>query len=136
MLSVNPCLQVEYCFTTEGDDAKPHVMSMRGLDAAIYYRPSSLLNLSHPIVRRLVIDSLQHWATEYHVDGFVFLSAEAMAQDSTGLVLDCPALVQVCHPATSEEQCFCSCSICQIKTACSRVTEQEHLSGYLVLVLA
>ena len=88
-------VQVEYCFTTEGDDTNPTVSSMRGLDAGIYYRPGGLLNLAHPVVRRLVIDSLCHWVSQYQTDGFVLLSAEALVQDQDGNVLDCPPLVQV-----------------------------------------
>ena len=87
-------MQAEYCFTVEGNDRAPTVISMRGLDAAIYYRPNSLLNLSHPVVSRLVLDSLRHWALEFRIDGFHLLSAEAMAQDSAGTVQDCPPLVE------------------------------------------
>ena len=31
-------------------------------------------------VRALVLDSLQHWALEYDIDGFCFVNAETMAQ--------------------------------------------------------
>jgi isoamylase len=87
-------MQVEFCFTVEGNDKNPSLRGFRGLDAALYYRSNSLLNLSHPTVQRLVLDCLHHWASSYHVDGFCFMSAEAMAQDADGVVLDCPPLAQ------------------------------------------
>jgi isoamylase len=86
--------QVEFCFTAEGDDSSSRLISLRGLDSPLYYRPSGLLSLAQPIVRRLVLDAIRHWACTYGVDGFVLLSAEAMAQDSGGAVLDCPALAE------------------------------------------
>lgn len=73
-------VQVEYCFTGEGSDAAPAAVSLRGLDAGIYYRSGSLLNCGHAAVRTLIVDSLRHWAMEYDVDGFCFVNAETMAQ--------------------------------------------------------
>ena len=43
--------QVEFCFTGEGSDAAPAPVSLRGLDAALYYRAGSLLNCGHAVVR-------------------------------------------------------------------------------------
>lgn len=73
-------MQVEFCFTAEGDDKKPRLVSLRGLDSELYYRPTGLLNLSAQPVRQMVVDSLHHWMRAYGVDGFVLLSAEAMVQ--------------------------------------------------------
>lgn len=87
-------VQVEYCFTVEGDDTHLRIVGMRGLDAPLYYRPDSLLNLAHPSVQGLVLDSPRHWATEFHLDGFCLLSAESPAQDGSGTVLDCPTIAQ------------------------------------------
>ncbi len=72
--------QVEYCFTGEGSDTAPAPVSLRGLDAGVYYRSGSLLNCGHAAVRSLVLDSLRHWALHYDVDGFCFVNAETMAQ--------------------------------------------------------
>lgn len=74
------CCQVEYCFTGEGSDSAPAPLSLRGLDAGVYYRAGSLLNCGHAAVRSLVLDSLRHWALHYDVDGFCFVNAETMAQ--------------------------------------------------------
>lgn len=80
-------MQIEFCFTAEGDDKKPRLISFRGLDSELYYRPSGLLKLSARPVRQLVMDALHHWLRAYQVDGFVLLSAEAMVQVSSSLRL-------------------------------------------------
>ena len=54
-------------------------MSLRGLDAPIYYRQRGVLNCGHAVVRCLILDALRHWAREYRVDGFVFVNAETLA---------------------------------------------------------
>ena len=79
------CLQAEYCFTAEGTDKNPTAYSLRGLDAAVYYRSNGVLNCGHAVVRTLIIDSLKHWALEYQVDGFCFVNAETLVQG------ECPA---------------------------------------------
>ena len=48
------------------------------------------LNANHPIVRRMIIDSLRYWVEEMHVDGFRFDLASILARDSSGSV--CPTL--------------------------------------------
>jgi isoamylase len=30
------------------------------------------LNCNHPTVRKLIVDCLRYWVTEFHVDGFRF----------------------------------------------------------------
>jgi glycogen operon protein len=40
------------------------------------------LNVAHPRVLQLIMDSLRHWALEMHVDGFRFDLASALARDS------------------------------------------------------
>lgn len=85
-------LQVEYCFTSEGTDKRPQASSLRGLDAATYYRHNGVLNCGHACVRQLILDSLHHWAIEYQVDGFCFVNAETLVQDSDGNILDNPPL--------------------------------------------
>ncbi len=69
--------------TAEGSELGP-TLSFRGIDNAAYYRlvPGSLrhymdftgtgntLNLQHPRVLQLIMDSLRYWVLEMHVDGF------------------------------------------------------------------
>ena len=78
-------LDVVYNHTCEGSEMGP-TLSWRGLDNASYYRlmpddqryhindtgTGNTLNISHPRVLQMVMDSLRYWVTEYHVDGFRF----------------------------------------------------------------
>lgn len=78
-------LDVVYNHTCEGSEMGP-TLSWRGLDNASYYRllpddpryhindtgTGNTLNISHPRVLQMVLDSLRHWVEDYHVDGFRF----------------------------------------------------------------
>ena len=100
------CVQVEYCFTSEGTDKRPQASSLRGLDAATYYRHNGVLNCGHAVVRRLILDSLHHWADEYQVDGFCFVNAETMVQGKTALLGECCAVSRPrphCNAVTGEQ---------------------------------
>ncbi|MCG4821690.1 glycogen debranching enzyme, partial [Eubacterium callanderi] len=39
------------------------------------------LDLAHPRVLQMVLDSLRHWVESYHVDGFRFDLASTLARD-------------------------------------------------------
>lgn len=87
-------LDVVYNHTCEGNQLGP-TLSWRGLDNAVYYKTPSeaprmtwdstgtgnTLDLSHPRVLQMVMDSLRHWVEAYHVDGFRFDLASALARD-------------------------------------------------------
>ncbi|HTH99233.1 MAG TPA: glycogen debranching protein GlgX [Stellaceae bacterium] len=77
-------LDVVYNHTAETDHTGP-TLSFRGIDNASYYRLEqdarfyvddtgcgNTLNIDHPQVLRMVMDSLRYWVTEMHVDGFRF----------------------------------------------------------------
>ena len=77
-------LDVVYNHTGEGNHMGP-TLCFRGIDNVSYYRLESdrrfytdytgtgnTLNLDHPRVLQLVMDSLRYWVTEMHVDGFRF----------------------------------------------------------------
>jgi len=77
-------LDVVYNHTCEGSELGPTV-SWRGLDNSSYYRlaadgrhaindtgTGNTLNLSHPRVLQMVMDSLRYWAESFRVDGFRF----------------------------------------------------------------
>ncbi|KAK9809286.1 hypothetical protein WJX73_001102 [Symbiochloris irregularis] len=87
-------LQVQFCFTAEGNEDEGCTVCLRGLDAPIYYRQRGVLNCGHAVVRQLVVDALVHWRQEYRVDGFVFVNAETLALDRNGNVLDNPPLAE------------------------------------------
>lgn len=90
-------LDVVYNHTGEGNELGPTV-SFRGLDNASYYRLQegnprltvndtgcgNTLDLSHPMVLRLVMDSLRHWATDMGVDGFRFDLATTLGREENG----------------------------------------------------
>ncbi|GEJ55308.1 glycogen debranching protein GlgX [Anaeromyxobacter diazotrophicus] len=87
-------LDVVYNHTAEGNHLGP-TLSLKGLDNLAYYRlsPEDLrhywdstgtgnsLNVPEPQTLKLVMDSLRHWVTELHVDGFRFDLATTLARD-------------------------------------------------------
>ena len=87
-------LDVVYNHTAEGDQLGP-TLCFRGIDNASYYRLKpdnrryyvdftgcgNTLNIVHPRVLQLMMDSLRYWATEMHVDGFRFDLASALARE-------------------------------------------------------
>jgi isoamylase len=89
-------LDVVFNHTAEGDQRGP-TLSLRGLDNNIYYMlehdgsryanysgTGNTLNTNHPIVRRMIVDSLRYWVQEMHVDGFRFDLASILARDTSG----------------------------------------------------
>jgi glycogen operon protein len=90
-------LDVVYNHTAEGDELGP-TLSFRGLDNASYYRletqdlrrpvndtgTGNTLNLSHPRVLQMVMDSLRYWVIAYHVDGFRFDLTATLGRESNG----------------------------------------------------
>jgi isoamylase len=87
-------LDVVYNHTAEGNQLGP-TLSFRGIDNASYYRlmadnpryymdftgTGNTLNLQHPNVLQMLMDSLRYWVTEMHVDGFRFDLASALARE-------------------------------------------------------
>ena len=90
-------LDVVYNHSAEGDEKGP-TLSFRGLDNAAYYRLSegherhycndtgcgNALDVSHPYVQRLVLDSLRWWVEAMGVDGFRFDLATTLGRESHG----------------------------------------------------
>ncbi|MSR56814.1 MAG: glycogen debranching enzyme GlgX [Planctomycetaceae bacterium] len=87
-------LDVVYNHTAEGNQLGP-TLSLRGIDNSCYYRLSAEnqrhyvdfsgcgngLNMQHPRVLQLIMDSLRYWVQEMHVDGFRFDLAAALARE-------------------------------------------------------
>jgi len=87
-------LDVVYNHTAEGDHRGP-CLSLRGADNAAYYRldpadqrryvdytgTGNSLNMRHPHVLQLIMDSLRYWVNEMHVDGFRFDLAATLARE-------------------------------------------------------
>ncbi len=89
-------LDVVYNHTCEGSELGP-TLSFKGIDNKSYYRLApyprhyindtgcgNTLNLDHPMVLRMVMDSLRYWVEVMHVDGFRFDLASTLARDDEG----------------------------------------------------
>jgi glycogen operon protein len=87
-------LDVVYNHTAEGNHLGP-TLCFRGIDNSAYYRLvtdnsryymdytgcGNTLDMTHPRVLQLIMDSLRYWALEMHVDGFRFDLAAALARE-------------------------------------------------------
>jgi isoamylase len=87
-------LDVVYNHTAEGNHLGP-MLAFKGVDNRSYYRlvpdnehfymdftgTGNSLNVLHPSVLRLIMDSLRYWVAECHVDGFRFDLASALARE-------------------------------------------------------
>ena len=87
-------LDVVYNHTAEGNHLGP-TLSLRGIDNQAYYRlvqdnprfymdytgTGNTLNMRHPHVLQLIMDSLRYWVLEMHVDGFRFDLASTLARE-------------------------------------------------------
>jgi isoamylase len=110
-------LDVVYNHTAEGNHLGP-TLSLKGIDNSTYYRlmqdnpryykdytgTGNTLNMQHPRVLQLIMDSLRYWVLDMHVDGFRFDLAATLARelhevDRLGAFLDIihqdPVLSQV-----------------------------------------
>jgi glycogen operon protein len=102
-------LDVVYNHTSESGDDGP-TTSYRGIDNRCYYLVrretgeylndtgcGNTLNCAHPIVRALILSSLQHWAVNMHVDGFRFDLASIFTRTLDGSVntLDPPLVAEI-----------------------------------------
>jgi isoamylase len=87
-------LDVVYNHTAEGNQLGP-TLSFRGIDNPSYYRlvpdeqryymdytgTGNSLNMRHPRVLQLIMDSLRYWVLDMHVDGFRFDLAATLARE-------------------------------------------------------
>ena len=110
-------LDVVYNHTAEGNHLGP-TLSLKGIDNSTFYRlvpdnpryyidytgTGNTLNMRHPRVLQLIMDSLRYWVLDMHVDGFRFDLAATLARelhevDRLGAFLDIihqdPVLSQV-----------------------------------------
>jgi glycogen operon protein len=92
--NIEVILDVVYNHTAEGNQLGP-TLCFRGVDNAAYYRlvPNNkrfhmdytgcgnTLNMMHPRVLQLIMDSLRYWVLEMHVDGFRFDLAATLARE-------------------------------------------------------
>ena len=90
-------VDVVFNHTAEGNHRGP-VFSYKGIDNHTYYflvpwaeryyidftGCGNTVNCNHPIVQKLIVDSLKYWVREMHVDGFRFDAASVLARDEVG----------------------------------------------------
>ena len=88
-------LDVVYNHTGEGNEYGP-THSFKGIDNRVYYMLDqdggylnfsgcgNTLNCNHPVVKRLILDSLRYWVVDMHVDGFRFDLAAILGRDQDG----------------------------------------------------
>lgn len=93
-VGIEVILDVVYNHTGEGGEVGP-TLAFRGIDNQAYYRldptdprryidytgTGNTLNVRHPNVLQLIMDSLRYWITEMHVDGFRFDLASTLARE-------------------------------------------------------
>jgi glycogen operon protein len=93
-VGIEVILDVVYNHTAEGNHLGP-TLCFRGIDNDTYYRLApensrhymdftgcgNSLNVSHPRVLQLVLDSLRYWVVDMHVDGFRFDLAPTLARN-------------------------------------------------------
>jgi isoamylase len=98
-------LDVVFNHTAEGDHFGP-TLCFRGLENSTYYilekdranyadysGTGNTLNANHPVVRRMILDSLRYWVEEMHVDGFRFDLAAILERDESGNLLPDPPVL-------------------------------------------
>ena len=92
--NIEVILDVVYNHTAEGNHLGP-MLSFRGIDNRAFYRTmpdnpryymdytgtGNSLNMRHPNVLQLIMDSLRYWILEMHVDGFRFDLASTLARE-------------------------------------------------------
>jgi isoamylase len=98
-------LDVVFNHTAEGSHDGP-TLSFRGLDNSTYYileqdrscyanysGTGNTLNANHPVVRRMILDSLRYWVREMHVDGFRFDLASILGRGESGQLIPNPPVL-------------------------------------------
>lgn len=98
-------LDVVYNHTAEDGHDGP-TYCFRGLDNPTYYilekdqtryanftGTGNTMNGNHPVVRRMIVDSLRYWVDQMHVDGFRFDLASILARDSAGAAMSNPPVL-------------------------------------------
>jgi len=98
-------LDAVFNHSAEGNHNGP-TLCFKGIDNPTYYileadrshysnysGTGNTLNANHPVVRRMIVDSLRYWVEEMHVDGFRFDLASILSRDSSGHVLASPPVL-------------------------------------------
>jgi len=99
-------LDVVFNHTSEGQHQGP-IINFKGIDNSIYYHLVSFdkqyymdytgcgntVNCNHPMVDKLIVECLEYWVKEMHVDGFRFDEGSILARGLDGAPMDNPAVL-------------------------------------------
>ncbi|AEF85860.1 glycogen debranching enzyme GlgX [Treponema primitia ZAS-2] len=99
-------LDIVFNHTAEGNEWGP-TYSFRGLDNTIYYMLDgnkryyknysgcgNTVNCNHPVVRTFILECLQYWVMEMHVDGFRFDLGSILGRDQQGRLMENPPVLE------------------------------------------
>lgn len=106
-------LDVVFNHTAEGNHQGPTI-NFKGFDNSIYYHlvPSdrqyymdysgcgNTFNCNHPVAEKLIVECLEFWVKEMHVDGFRFDEGSILSRGEDGIPMVHPSVVW--HIETSE----------------------------------
>ncbi|KAF6166558.1 hypothetical protein GIB67_005420 [Kingdonia uniflora] len=94
-------------------------MTLHEIDNSSYYlfgkdaklEATTALNCNNPVVQGMVLNSLQHWVTEFHIDGFCFINAASLLRGPEGEYLSRPPLVEAIafNPLLSKTKIIADC---------------------------
>ncbi len=99
-------LDVVFNHTDEGNHEGPTI-NFKGLLNSVFYHLvpwnkeyymdysgcGNTINCNHPIVQKLIVDSLEFWVKEMHVDGFRFDEASILSRGQDGIPMIHPPIV-------------------------------------------
>jgi isoamylase len=99
-------LDVVFNHTSEGNHQGP-TMHFKGLENRTYYYltpedrqyymdysgTGNTVNCNHPVTKKLIIDCLEYWVREMHVDGFRFDEGSILSRGENGEPLQYPPVV-------------------------------------------
>jgi isoamylase len=99
-------LDVVFNHTSEGNHEGPAI-SFKGFENSVYYHlvPSdrryymdysgcgNTVNCNHPMVDKFILDCLEFWVRDMHVDGFRFDEGSILARDQSGAPLAYPPVI-------------------------------------------
>ncbi|MDR2796322.1 MAG: glycogen debranching protein GlgX [Spirochaetaceae bacterium] len=105
-------LDVVFNHTAEGNEMGP-TFSFRGLDNQIYYILNenkryyqnysgcgNTVNCNNPVMRSMIIDCLNYWVIEMHIDGFRFDLGSILGRDQKGRLMEnAPMLEKIAEEA-------------------------------------
>jgi glycogen operon protein len=99
-------LDVVFNHTAEGNELGP-TFSFKGLDNSIYYILNdnkryyqnysgcgNTVNCNNPVMRGMIIDCLNYWVVEMHIDGFRFDLGSILGRDQKGRLMENPPMLE------------------------------------------